>query len=65
MERLFAARVAAYSAAQLRIEAAGVHAEEVAERVLEALHHLEPLDRLCSPVFPCVSSVAYTTACVI
>jgi shikimate kinase len=41
MERLFAARVAAYSAAQLRIEASGVHAEEVAERVLEALHRRE------------------------
>jgi len=41
MERLFAARVAAYSAAQVRIEAAGIHAEEVAERVLDALHHRE------------------------
>lgn len=41
MERLFAARVAAYGAAQLRIEASGVHAEEVAERVLDALHRWE------------------------
>lgn len=41
MERLFAARVTAYSAAQLRVEASGVHAEEVAERVLEALNRRE------------------------
>jgi shikimate kinase len=37
MERLFAARVTAYSAAQLRVDASGARAEEVAERILEAL----------------------------
>ena len=37
MERLFAARVAAYRTAQLRVDAAHAHAEEVAERILEAL----------------------------
>ena len=37
MERLFAARVAAYSAATLRINAADAHAEDVAERILDAL----------------------------
>jgi shikimate kinase len=37
MERLFAARVTAYSAARIRIDAAGLAAEEVAERVLDAL----------------------------
>ena len=37
MERLFAARVAGYSAAQVRVDAAGVPPEEVAERVLDAL----------------------------
>jgi shikimate kinase len=37
MERLFAARVVAYSAAKLRVDAAHAPAEEVAERILEAL----------------------------
>ncbi len=37
MERLFAARVAAYSAARLRVDASGARAEEVADRILEAL----------------------------
>lgn len=37
MEQLFAARVAAYSAARIRVDAAGVPAEEVAERILEQL----------------------------
>ena len=37
MERLFAARVAAYSTATLRIDAAHAAAEEIAERILEAL----------------------------
>jgi shikimate kinase len=37
MEQLFTARVAAYSAATVRVDAAHAHAEEVAERVLEAL----------------------------
>jgi shikimate kinase len=37
MERLFAARVAAYSTASLRIDAADAHAEDVAERILDAL----------------------------
>ena len=37
MERLFAVRMAAYSTAQLRVDAAGMRAEEVAERVLHAL----------------------------
>ena len=40
MEHLFAARVAAYSAAQIRVDAAGVPAEEVAERVLDAIERL-------------------------
>lgn len=40
MERLFAARVAAYSAAQIRVDAAGAPAEEVAERVLDAIERL-------------------------
>lgn len=40
MERLFAARAAAYSAAQIRVDAAGVSAEEVAERVLDAIERL-------------------------
>lgn len=40
MERLFAARVAAYSAAQIRVDAAGASAEEVAERVLDAIERL-------------------------
>ena len=37
MERLFALRAAAYSAAHLRIDAAGMRAEEVAERIVEQL----------------------------
>lgn len=37
MERLFAARVAAYSAARLRIDASGLSADDVADRVLDAL----------------------------
>lgn len=37
MERLFAARVAAYSAARLRIDASGLPADDVADRVLDAL----------------------------
>jgi len=37
MERLFAVRVAAYSTAAVRINAADAHAEEVADRILEAL----------------------------
>lgn len=37
MERLFAARVAAYSTATLRIDAAHAAPEEIAERILEAL----------------------------
>ncbi len=37
MERLFAARVAAYTMAKLRIDAAHTRAEEIAERILEAL----------------------------
>ena len=37
MERLFSARVAAYSTASLRIDAADAHAEDVAERILDAL----------------------------
>ena len=37
MERLFATRVVAYSAARFRIDAAGAAAEEVAERILDAL----------------------------
>ena len=37
MERLFAARVAAYSAAQIRVDASRTPAEEVAERILDAL----------------------------
>ena len=37
MERLFAARVAAYSAAAVRVDASSVAAEEVADRILEAL----------------------------
>ena len=41
MERLFAVRAAAYSAATIRVDAAGVAAEEVAERILEALDRRE------------------------
>lgn len=37
MERLFEARIAAYGAARLRVDASGVPAEEVAERILEQL----------------------------
>ena len=37
MERLFALRLSAYSAAHLRVDASGIHAEDVAERVLDAL----------------------------
>lgn len=37
MERLFALRVAAYSAAHLRVDASGTQAGEVAERILEQL----------------------------
>ena len=37
MEQLFASRVAAYSCAEIRVDATGAVAEEVAERVLEAL----------------------------
>jgi shikimate kinase len=37
MEQLFASRVAAYSAAHLHIESSGMHAEEVADRILERL----------------------------
>ncbi|MEO6213565.1 MAG: shikimate kinase [Vicinamibacterales bacterium] len=37
MERLFAMRVAAYGAARLRIDASGVPAEEVAERIIAQL----------------------------
>ena len=37
MERLFATRVAAYSAATVRVEAGRAQAEAVAERILEAL----------------------------
>jgi shikimate kinase len=40
MERLFAVRVAAYSTARVRVDAASVSAEEVAERVLDALQRL-------------------------
>lgn len=40
MERLFAVRVAAYSNARVRVDAASVSAEEVAERVLDALQRL-------------------------
>jgi shikimate kinase len=41
MERLFATRVAAYSAAQIRIDAAGAAADDIAERVLDALERRE------------------------
>ena len=37
MERLFALRTAAYSAAHIRVSASGLRAEEVAERIIEAL----------------------------
>jgi shikimate kinase len=37
MERLYAMRTAAYSAAHVRVAAAGMHAEEVAERIVERL----------------------------
>ena len=37
MERLFALRVAAYSAAHVRVDAARMRAEEVAERIVEQL----------------------------
>jgi shikimate kinase len=37
MERLFALRAAAYGAAHVRVDASGRRAEEVAERVIEAL----------------------------
>lgn len=37
MERLYALRQAAYANARLRVDARGVHPEEVAERVLDAL----------------------------
>ena len=37
MERLFALRVSAYSTARIRVDGSGLHAEEVAERVLEVL----------------------------
>lgn len=37
MERLFDARIAAYSAAHLRVDASRAAAEEVAERILEQL----------------------------
>ena len=42
MERLFAARVAAYSTAALRINAADSHAEDVAERIFDALASRNP-----------------------
>ena len=41
MERLFAARVAVYATASVRVDASGAVAEEVAERVLEALARLD------------------------
>ena len=37
LERLFAIRQATYANARLRIDARGAHAEEVAERIIEAL----------------------------
>jgi shikimate kinase len=37
MQRLFALRTAAYTSAHLRVEAAGRHAEEVADRIVEQL----------------------------
>ena len=37
LERLFAARAAAYSAARYRVDAAGAKPEEVAERILECV----------------------------
>jgi shikimate kinase len=41
MERLYALRVAAYSTASVRVDAAGLPAEEVAERILDALNQSE------------------------
>lgn len=37
LERLFALRVAGYSTAHYRVDAAGAHPEEVAERILECV----------------------------
>src|SRR5688500_13453621 len=37
MERLFALRVAAYSTARVRVDAAGAAADEVAERIIECV----------------------------
>ncbi len=37
MERLFALRIVAYRAAHLRVDASGMRAEDVAERILEQL----------------------------
>ena len=37
MERLFAARVAAYATARVRVDAAGTPAEDVAERIIECV----------------------------
>ena len=42
IERLFAIRVAAYSTATLHVDASGIAAEEVAERILDALARHEP-----------------------
>lgn len=45
MERLFAARQLAYSQAHVRIDARGLQAGAVAERILDRLRELEPSSR--------------------
>ena len=41
MERLFAARQIAYAQAHLRVEAAGLSAEAIVERIMDGISQLE------------------------